>query len=359
MNNKPSYERYNRQIQLKEFGETGQRKLSQAKVVVIGAGGLGCPALQYLTAAGVGTIGIVDDDIIALTNLHRQPLYATEDIGYHKAEIAADRLRRLNPEISIVVYNERLTVANALKIIGAFDIVIDGSDNFATRYLVNDACVLSNKPFVYGAVSQFEGQVSVFNFKSSEGVVSVNYRDIFPIPPKENEVMNCAEGGVLGILPGIIGTMQANEVIKLITGIGKPLINSLLTYNALDNQSMEIALIANAAGQALIPASIEAFESMNYELLCGAETSPLEIDANEFDQYINEGTAMIIDVREVGELPGVTEFSHEHVPLAQLKQRSLKPDHDTVILFCQSGQRSLEAAKYLLSVSAIQGKYLA
>ena len=351
MNNKYSYERYSRQTLLKGFGEAGQEKLLRAKVLVIGAGGLGCPALQYLVAAGVGTIGIVDNDIVSLSNLHRQPLYSTSDIGLFKSETAAKKLGELNPEIYFSIYNERLTSANALEILAPFDIIIDGSDNFATRYLVNDACVLLEKPLVYGAVSQFEGQIAVFNFHSADNVPAVNYRDLFPQPPKENEVLNCAEAGVLGVLPGIIGTMQANETIKLITGIGKPLINSVLTFNALNNQSYELSLQANPATRSLIPATKKDFESMNYEWLCAAERSPREIDIKRFDELIVAGDTILIDVREPHELPVVTEFEYERVPVSVLKQSSIKPDAGTIVVFCQTGKRSLEAAEYLYELN--------
>src|SRR5204862_3188744 len=221
MSNTNLYERYQRQIILPGFREKGQRELLQTKVIVVGAGGLGCPALQYLTAAGVGTIGIIDDDVVSLNNLQRQVLYSVNDIGFSKAERAAITLRQLNTGIKIISYYERLTTQNALALFKEFDIIIDGTDNFSTRYMINDACVLLNKPLVYGAISQFEGQVSVFRNKNEE---DVNYRDIFPDPPKDGEVLNCAEAGVLGVLPGIIGTMMANETIKLITSIGEPLI---------------------------------------------------------------------------------------------------------------------------------------
>jgi len=351
MNSKFSYERYSRQTLLKGFGETGQEKLLRAKVLVIGAGGLGCPALQYLAAAGVGTIGIVDNDTVSLSNLHRQPLYTTADIGLFKSETAAKKLRELNPEISFHVYNERLTSSNALEIMAPFDIIIDGSDNFATRYLVNDACVLLDKPLVFGAVSQFEGQIAVFNFHSSDKSPAVNYRDLFPRPPKENEVLNCAEAGVLGVLPGIIGTMQASETIKLITGIGKPLINCLLTFNALNNQFYEISLKPNQDTRSLIPATKEDFESMNYEWLCAAERSPREIDINRFDELIADKDTILIDVRESHELPIVTEFKHQRIPMSILKQAMIKTDAGTIVVFCQSGSRSLAAAEWLLGLS--------
>ncbi len=351
MNNKYSYERYSRQTLLKGFGEAGQEKLLRAKVLVIGAGGLGCPALLYLAAAGIGTIGIVDNDIISLSNLHRQPLYSTMDIGLFKSETAAKKLGALNPEINFSIYNERLTSANALEILASFDIIIDGSDNFATRYLVNDACVLLDKPLVYGAVSQFEGQIAIFNFHTSKNIPAVNYRDLFPQLPKENEVLNCAEAGVLGVLPGIIGTMQASETIKLITGIGKPLINSLLSFNALNNQFYEISLQAKPETRSLIPATKKDFESMNYEWLCAAERSPREIDITKFDELIAAGDTILIDVREPHELPLVTEFKHERVPMSILKELLIKPDAGTIVVFCQSGKRSLEAAEYLFELN--------
>ncbi len=193
MNDNNQYERYDRQILLKEFGIASQEKLMQAKVLVIGAGGLGCPALQYLVAAGVGTIGIVDDDVVALNNLHRQVLYNVNDIGLSKAETAVQKLKVLNDEISIRVYNKRLTNKNALSIIKDYDTVVDGTDNFSSRYMINDACVLLNKSLIYGAISKFEGQVAVFNVKDEVNKRAINYRDLFPVPPKEHAILNCAE----------------------------------------------------------------------------------------------------------------------------------------------------------------------
>jgi len=229
MDKEKLYERYQRQIILPDFGQEGQQKLLKAKILVIGAGGLGCPVLQYLAAAGVGTIGIVDDDVVAINNLHRQVLYSADDLGLSKAKRAAQILDQLNPGIRIIPYSERLTAQNALILFDEFDTIIDCTDNFSTRYMINDACVLMNKPLVYGAISRFEGQVAVFNFMRNGSDEAVNYRDLFPNPPREDEVLNCAEAGVLGPLAGIIGTMMANETIKLITGIGEPLANQLLT----------------------------------------------------------------------------------------------------------------------------------
>ncbi|HKC36068.1 MAG TPA: HesA/MoeB/ThiF family protein, partial [Chitinophagaceae bacterium] len=315
MDNSNLYERYHRQIILPEFGEEGQQKLIFAKVLVIGAGGLGCPALQYLTAAGIGTIGIVDDDVVALNNLHRQVLYSVNDIGLSKAERATQILQQLNPEIKIIAYNERLTTQNALSLIDEFDIIIDGTDNFSTRYMINDACVLLNKPLVYGAISQFEGQVSVFNPQPLKGSnEAVNYRDLFPDPPRDGEVLNCAEAGVLGVLPGIIGSMMANETIKLITGIGEPLINQLLTYNALNNQVFILNLSARKETRSLIPKDESAFLKMDYVWLCSSPIQQAEIDPDIFNNMIANGNVDVVDVRGVHEMPTVNEFDHIKIP---------------------------------------------
>ena len=355
MDTNETYERYQRQLILKGFGERGQQKLLAAKVLVIGAGGLGCPALQYLVAAGVGNIGIVDDDTVALSNLHRQVLYTTQDIGFPKVTKSKERLQQLNPSVNITGYNERLTPQNALAIIEAYDIIIDGTDNFASRYMINDACVLLNKPLVYGAVSKFEGQVAIFNNASKKGTKPVNYRDLFPVPPKNGEVLNCAEAGVLGVLPGIIGTMQASETIKLITGIGEPLVNSLLTYNALGNQVYTISLHARA-NPAGLPATAEDFQNTNYEWLCGGTTIEHEIDAATFNGLLEKDTVSIIDVREFGESPLISDFNYLKIPLSQLKENIPAVENDTVVVFCQSGKRSLQAAQVLTEAFANEKK---
>ncbi|MEO6230028.1 MAG: HesA/MoeB/ThiF family protein [Ferruginibacter sp.] len=344
------YERYQRQIILKEFGEAGQLKLQAAKVLVIGAGGLGCPALQYLAAAGVGTIGIIDDDIVSLSNLHRQVLYSTGDVGVSKALEAKAVLEKLNDGITVIAYNERLTTANALSIFSAFDIIVDGTDNFATRYLVNDACVLLGKPLVYGAVSQFEGQVAVFNSINKTGPPTANYRDLFPQPPKDGEVLSCAEAGVLGVLPGIIGTMQANETIKLITGIGQPLINSLLTFNALNNQFYQLTIKAHVETRALIPLDKTAFLQMDYEWLCASTFNQPEITTLDFDTMCAEKNVTIIDVREATELPRPIEFNYVNTPLVEIINNNIPViDTENIVVFCQTGKRSAQAAQLLFN----------
>ncbi len=351
-----SYQRYQRQMILKNFGEAGQQKLLQAKVLVIGAGGLGCPALQYLAAAGVGTLGIVDDDLVSLSNLQRQILYTVHDIGLSKAARAAAVLQNINPEIKIIAYAERLTAKNVFSIMGACGIVIDGTDNFSSRYMINDACVLLNKTLVYGAVSQYEGQIAIFNHKKNKTEAAVNYRDLFPHPPKENEVLNCAEAGVLGVLPGIIGAMQANETIKLITGIGKPLINRMITYNALNNQLYEVELSARPETRSLIPENKTAFENTNYDLLCSSAIDMHEIDFTFFDELLIAGNADVIDVREPYEVPAIEEFPHHKIPLNQLHKNLPLIQSDTVITICESGKRSLQAAKQLATVFGISKK---
>ena len=346
MNNDQLYERYQRQLILKGFGAEAQQKLLAASVLVIGAGGLGCPVLQYLVAAGVGSIGIVDHDVVALSNLHRQVLYNVQMVGKSKADCAVDVLKQLNPQVKFTVYNERLTNRNAATILSAFDIVVDGSDNFATRYLVNDACVLLNKPLVYGAISQYEGQVAVFNVENNNEH-SANYRDLFPHPPKEGEVLNCAEAGVLGVLPGIIGSMMANETIKLITDTGLLLVNKMFTYNTLNNQTYEFELSKRLETASLIPATLQALEETDYEWLCSTATVVNEIDASAFNEMIAEGNAAIVDVREKDELPVVTEFSHMQISLSQLPQHTAWLAEDTIVVFCMSGKRSAAAAKQL------------
>ena len=350
MNTTILYERYQRQMILKNFGEAGQQKLLHAKVLVIGAGGLGCPALQYLTAAGIGTIGIADDDVVTLSNLHRQILYSVNDIGLSKAARATAVLQNINPEINIIAYAERLTPQNTLSVMEGYDIIIDGTDNFSTRYMINDACVLADKTLVYGAVSQYEGQVAVFNYKENNTDTPVNYRDLFPHPLKENEILNCAQAGVLGVLPGIIGAMQANETIKLLTGIGNPLINRMLTYNALTNQLYELELTARPETRSLIPENKNAFEKINYDWLCSVTIEQDEIDTIFFDDLLATGNVDVIDIREMEEMPAIDEFAHHKIPTSQLPENLSLIQWDTVVTICQTGKISLQAAKQLATI---------
>ena len=346
MNTEPLYERYHRQIILKDFGETGQQKLFAAKVLVVGAGGLGCPALQYLTAAGVGTIGIIDHDVVSLSNLHRQTLYSVDDVGKSKAERAAASLRKLNPQISIEYHNERLTAQNAAVIIESYDYILDGSDNFPTRYLVNDVCVLLDKVLVYGAISQYEGQVAVFNCKSVPGKTTVNYRDLFPEAPAQGEVPNCEEAGVLGVVPGIIGSMMANETIKLITGIGEPLINRLLTFDVRNNRLHEFELITRTSTRSMIPDDLYALRNSDYDWSC-SPASKFEIGGDQFNELLQKEHITVIDLRERSEQPRIYQFEHIEIPLSQLQNAADELATNTIVLFCQSGKRSLYGAQLL------------
>ncbi len=264
--------RYQRQITLEGFGMEAQDKLTKAKVLVIGAGGLGCPILQYLAAAGVGHIGIADNDTVSYSNLNRQIFFGQEDIGKFKVDIAALRIHALNNLVKTTIYKQRWDQALSIEHFPSYDIIVDATDNFSSRYLINDACVLLDKPLVFGAVSKYEGQIAVFN-KMQDGQqksngLPVNYRDLFPEPPKSDEVLNCAEGGVLGVLPGTIGVMQATEVIKLISGVGETLANQLLTYNTLTNNFFKVQLIKNDKANSLMPNTIDSFMQTNYEQLC-------------------------------------------------------------------------------------------
>lgn len=340
-------QRYARHYSLNGFGTQGQEKLLAAKVLVIGAGGLGCPVLQYLAAAGVGTIGITDNDTVSLSNLQRQVLFTTQDIDKPKAEAATGRLRALNPEITITPINQCITTANALKIIAQYDVVVDCTDNFAARYLINDACVLLDKPLVFGAIFRYEGQVSVFNIVDAKGT-KINYRDLFPTPPNPTEVQDCNEAGVLGVLPGIIGTLQATEVIKIITGIGEALAGKLLTFNLLNYQNFVFEISVNDSAKSLLPINEVSFKAMDYEWLCGSKVIGIsELSSVEFSLEITKSDTIVIDVREIEEQPKAG-FDCVSLPLSGLETALPEITESNIILFCQSGKRSLKAAQLFL-----------
>jgi adenylyltransferase/sulfurtransferase len=256
---KEEIKRYSKQILLPGIGMKGQELLKNARVLVVGAGGLGCPALQYLAAAGVGSIGVVDFDVVDETNLQRQVLFTMDDIGRPKAIIAAERISKLNPFIQLETVNRKLETDNAAELISRYDIIVDCSDNFETRYLINDACVLLDKPFVYGGIYKFEGQLAVFNFK-----LGPTYRCAFPEMHPEETLSNCSITGVIGTLPGAIGTMQANEVIKMITNVGEVCSGKILHLNALTNAIAEIKIERNEAAWGIVPKTIEEFKSKIY-----------------------------------------------------------------------------------------------
>lgn len=342
-------ERYDRQIKLQGFGIEAQDKLASAKVLVIGAGGLGCPVLQYLTAAGVDNIGIVDDDHVSLSNLHRQILYNSDDIGKLKTEAAFERLNAMNPEVQFRIVSERINPQNAVNIVSEYDIIIDCTDNFATRYLLDDVCRILEKPLIFGAIYQYEGQIAVFNVRNKEGFTT-HYRNLFPEPPNPGEVPDCNEAGVLGVLPGVIGTLQATEAIKLMTGIGEPLINKLMTIDILSYQTAVFEIPSLNLTDKNIPYSIEEFENMNYQLHCGIEFAGIKnLSPSEFKKAAKLPDTVVIDIREPEEQPKL-DVPYISIPLSQLKENVKQIQIRNIIVVCQSGKRSLSGAKILQEI---------
>lgn len=320
---------YNRHLILEEIGLAGQLKLKKAKILVIGAGGLGCPILQYLSAAGVGTIGIVDDDKIDQSNLQRQILFRQEDVGKYKSEVAEKSLKALNPFVQYTTYTVRLSSKNALDLFEKYDIIVDGTDNFQTRYLINDASVLTGKPVVFGSIFKFEGQVSVLNYKNGP-----TYRCLYPTPPEPEEVPNCSEVGVLGVLPGIIGSLQANEALKIILEFGTILSGKLLTYNALTMQQMILSFNKNESF------TIKKLHD-DYMGFCNIKTSPKEISYEDYK--VDSSNYNVLDVRTTLERNQVC-FESFHIPLNELKQRLNEvPKDKNLLVFCHSGTRSKKA----------------
>lgn len=334
--------RYQRQMALPEVGVAGQQALARARVLLVGAGGLGSPAALYLAAAGVGCLGIVDDDVVALSNLHRQVLHGTSAIGKSKTDSAGERLHDLNPDVRVVRHPVRISPENAMALIAAYDLVVDGSDNFATRYLVNDACVLAGKPFVYGTVSRFEGQVSVFNFHASGC-----YRCLYPQAPVRGVAPSCADGGVLGVLPGIIGTMQAAEAIKIMLGAGETLAQRLLLVDGWSMRFRELHFSrdVNCAVCGDRP-SITSITTNNPEYANepGA-TAMSEITPIQLKERIDRGDSVVlVDVREPHELAICALPGALAVPLGQIVARAGEIDaRHEVVVFCRSGVRSAKA----------------
>jgi len=342
--------RYSRHLRLPEIGRPGQTKLKAAKVLVVGCGGLGCPVLQYLAAAGVGTLGLLDFDTVDDSNLQRQVLYATADVGRPKAVVAAEKLHAQNPFIELRTHQVLLSAANALELFADYDIVVDCSDNFATRYLVNDACVLLGKPLVFGAIFKFEGQVAVFNYQSGP-----TYRCLYPEPPAPGDAPSCAEIGVLSVLPGLVGTMQAAEALKIILELGEVLNGRLLLVDALGMRFQTIRFRAVAANQQLTALAPD------YAAFCGEaplETVPVrapEISADELKAWQQSGRPLqLLDVREPHE-HARRSIGGQLVPLGQLAEKltGLSPEVP-VVVHCASGVRSQRAAQILLSLGFTQ-----
>ncbi|GAB3974567.1 molybdopterin-synthase adenylyltransferase MoeB [Spirosoma terrae] len=328
--------RYNRHIRLPQIGLAGQQRLNRARVALVGAGGLGCPVAQYLTAAGVGTLGIIDGDNVAESNLQRQILFSPEHIGQNKADVAARLLTRQNPHIQVVVHPFFLDAGNILNTLSQYDLVIDGSDNFATRYLVNDACVLLNKPLVFGSIYQFEGQVSVFNYQDGP-----TYRCLYPEP---SDLEACGEVGVLGVLPGITGCLMANETIKLITGVGDVLSGTLLTFNALSCSFQRFSLTADPANKLI--------QSLSDHVAVCAQVVPAvsvpELDVATLLDWLNSPVPpLLIDVRRADE-HARDNLGGQLIPLDVLQQNPEQvPTNQPVVVYCQSGGRSRQAVQFL------------
>lgn len=332
------FARYNRQIILPGFGLEAQQKLKDSSVLVIGAGGLGSPLILYLAAAGVGTLGIIDHDVVDESNLQRQVLYSTDHIGQPKVDIAKEKINTLNPNVRVDVYHEKFNDSNAGNLIDKYDVIADATDNFPTRYLINDTCVALNKPYVYGSIYQYEGQVTVFNYAGGP-----NYRDLYPSPPPPSMIPNCAEGGVIGILPGIIGSIQSIEVIKLLTGIGKTLSGRLFMFDALRLESREITFGRANAGRT----DAGRTEGVPGPTSTG-RTDITDISIKEFQQLKASGEDFqLIDVREPYEYD-IVNIDAELMPLASIESCIDRIDRiKKVILHCKSGARSAKAIQLL------------
>jgi molybdopterin/thiamine biosynthesis adenylyltransferase/rhodanese-related sulfurtransferase len=335
--------RYQRHISLAGFGLAAQERLKAASVLVIGAGGLGCPALLYLAAAGVGRIVIVDPDIVDATNLQRQVLYTSSDIGANKAEAAAQKLRALNSLIQVEAATVLFQRSNALELVRSCALVVDGSDNFPTRYLVNDACVMAGRPLIYGAIQGFEGQVSVFNWQGGP-----TYRCLFPEPPEAGSVPNCTEAGVLGAVTGIIGTLQACEAIKVLTGVGQPLSGRVLLIDALAMTTSIVGLKPDEKARLVTDLPPE-----GYGENCFPEAAPDEIDSQGLERLMAEGAPLqILDVREDWERAQALIEPSVHIPLARLETISLRElaplnPFVTTVVYCAAGVRSLRGIRLL------------
>ncbi|HAV63246.1 MAG TPA: molybdenum cofactor biosynthesis protein MoeB [Verrucomicrobiales bacterium] len=344
--------RYSRHLILPEVGLAGQKKIKSTSVLCIGAGGLGSPIAMYLAAAGIGKLGIVDFDAVDFSNLQRQIIHGTQDVERPKADSARETINGINPNVEVVLHKTRLTSENAMEIIAPYDIVVDGTDNFPTRYLTNDACVLLKKPNVYGSIFRFEGQASVF----APHLGGPCYRCLYPEPPPPGMVPSCAEGGVLGVLPGIIGCIQATEILKLALGKGSSLINRLMLFNALDMKFRELKLRRDP-GCPICGDQPTVKELIDYEVFCGIpeasaepESNPDEVTVQEMKKALEDPKLgiRVIDVRE----PDEFEIAHvqgvPQIPLSQIQERFTELDpNQTYYLHCKSGVRSMKALNFL------------
>lgn len=354
--------RFHRHVILPDLGEIGQRRLCNAKVLVIGAGGLGSPALLYLTAAGVGTIGIVDFDVVETSNLHRQVIHGHADVGRLKAESARDKMRAIDDAVNVRLHTERLDASNAVALFEQYDLILDGTDNFATRYLVNDAASLAGKPYVWGSIFRFEGQISLFWDAAPDGR-AVSYRDLYPTPPPPGTVPSCAEGGVLGVLCAAVGSIMATEAVKLIAGLGEPLLGRLLCYDALAMTHRTIAIRKDPAAPPIAALA-------DYEAFCGLAPAEVldgavdggDLAAEELRSLLDADAVDLIDVREPAEwaiahLPGA-----RLVPMGELRGRLADGElagERPIVLYCKVGARSAEALGWLRAAGLADSRHLA
>lgn len=334
---------YDRQILLDNIGLSGQQRLKKSKVLVVGAGGLGCPVLRYIAAAGVGKIGIVDFDTVSVSNLHRQILYDFSDIEKNKALSAKEKLAKINPFIEVEAYPEKLTVENCIAIFEKYEVIVDCTDNYETRFLVNDTCVLLNKPFVYGSIYKFEGQVSVFNWKGGP-----TYRCLFKDYPSSESTTDCNTAGVLGVLPGLIGLYQANEVLKIILEIGEVLSGKLFIINGLTNQTSVFKINKSVSDNYVTLLKNNQLDTQNYNRSCQVKEINDDIDLKEFEEKYLQNSIQIIDVRNEFEEPIIENERIIKIPLNELKDRysEIRKKGD-VIIFCKSGVRSQKAVELL------------
>ncbi len=338
--------RYARQLNLPNWGEKEQLSLKNASVLIVGAGALGCPVISYLAAAGVGRLGIVDDDLVELSNLHRQILYGESHIGMPKVHVAKKAIEDRNPNCSVQVFQKRINSENAFEISESYDIIIDGTDNFPTRYLINDLCVLTGKVNVHGSIQQFSGQVAVFNGEIGDER-GPNYRDLYPLPPNPNEVVSCEEGGVIGVLPGIIGNMMALECIKVITGIGDALIGKFIQYDAL-SQQMTLLTYGKNPENPLTGETPSQKGLIDYLEFCRVHEKFKSISWTEAELHIGQGNFVLLDVREKEEfrIDGLDEAIN--VPLSELELgRFDQLVGKNVLVYCQAGNRSKAACNLL------------
>jgi len=347
--------RYQKHLNLPEWGLDGQLTIKKSRVLVVGAGGLGCPVLLYLTAAGVGRIGVVDPDVVDLSNLQRQVLYTTSDVGQSKAKAAVAHLQRLNPDLRFDTHAQALDSTNARALIDAYDVVVDCTDNFSVRYLVNDWCVTLNKPFVYGAIHRFEGQVAIFNAEMADGQRGPTYRCVFPENPSQMEIPNCAETGVLGVLPGVIGTYQATEVLKLLTGIGEPLTDKLLMTDLLSHTSRTIRIRRRVDAVEMARQGIADRQKPESK----AGEAPKKITARSLADRLEQGESIfLLDVREREEydlchLDGAVLIPVGMIAATAAADRKRIPTDVPVVIYCHHGIRSANVANYLYT----QGGY--